>query len=116
MSISDSSAKPTYSRYIVLLFAIGAYAIIYIDRVLMGAAAPHIQKEFGFTTGTLGWFLGAYQLGYALWSIPGGWFGDRVGPRWALATVIFLGRICTALLAMTWSVWSAVSVAFLFGS
>ena len=98
-----SSTKPTHARYGVLLFTFVAYMIIYFDRVLLGAAGPYIQKDFGFSTQFLGWTFGAYQLGYALFNIPGGWFGDRAlrpqlgaRPAWSSSAGLF-----TALMGMT---------------
>jgi MFS family permease len=71
----------------VLWLTVAAYMITYIDRVVISAAVPSIQAEFGFSLVTMGWILGAYQLSYALFQIPGGWLGVRCprslrgGPR-----------------------------------
>ena len=32
----------------------------------------------------MGWILASFRWGYALFQIPGGWLGDRIGPRRAL--------------------------------
>jgi MFS family permease len=36
----------------------------------------------------MGLVLSCYQCAYALFQIPGGWFGDRVGPASRLASVV----------------------------
>jgi MFS family permease len=51
----------------------------------VAAAVPVIQKELGFSLVTMGWILSAFRWGYALFQIPGGWLGDRIGPRRALS-------------------------------
>lgn len=106
---------PTRVRYIVLLLTIAAYLITYLDRTLLSAAAPSIQKELGFSLQTLGWVLASYQFAYALFQIPGGWLGDKFGPRIALTGVVIWWSAFTAFTTLTWSVASLAVVLFLFG-
>src|SRR5580692_13176963 len=103
---SVNVAAPTRVRHIVLLLTVAAYMITYLDRVLLSAAVPSIQKEFGFSLITVGWVLWSYQIAYALFQIPGGWLGDRFGGRRALAGVVIWWSIFTALIPFSWSVFS----------
>src|ERR1022692_3764222 len=80
--------RPTRVRYIVLALTIGAYMITYIDRVVISSEVPSIQKEFGFSIVTMCWILRSFQWAYALFQIPGGWLGDRFGPRRALTWIV----------------------------
>ena len=117
---SATDAQPTAEvatrvRYVVLLLTVAAYMITYLDRVLLSAAVPSIQKEFGFSLITMGWVMGAYQIAYAAFQIPGGWLGDRLGARWALAGVVVWWSAFTALTAFTWSAMSMAVCLFLFG-
>ncbi len=111
----QAAIAPTRVRYGVLGFIIAAYMITYIDRVLLSAAVPSIQKEFGFDLIATGWILGSYQIAYALFQIPSGWLGDRLGPRLALAGVVVWWSLFTALTALTWSAISMAVCLFLFG-
>jgi len=115
MNSAVTQSSPTRVRYIVLLLTVAAYFITYLDRTLLSAAAPSIQKEFGFSLQTLGWVLASYQFAYALFQIPGGWLGDRFGPRLALAGVVVWWSAFTAFTTLTWSVASLAVVLFLFG-
>src|SRR5688572_31793646 len=99
---------PTRVRHTVLWLTVVAYMITYIDRVVISAAVPSIQEEFGFSIVTIGWVLGAYQLAYALFQIPGGWLGDRFGPRRALPAIVAWWSVFTAFTAMTWSATSMI--------
>jgi sugar phosphate permease len=108
-------AAATRVRYVVLLLTVAAYMITYIDRVLLSAAVPSIEKEFGFSTITMGWVLSSYQIAYALFQIPGGWLGDRLGARRALTAVVVWWSAFTALTALTWSAASMAVCLFLFG-
>jgi len=99
-----STAKPTRVRYIILALTVAAYFITYLDRVLLPNALPVIQKEFGFTLVTLGLIQSCYQWAYALFQIPGGWFGDRAGPRIAMASVVVWWSIFTMITGFSVSV------------
>jgi sugar phosphate permease len=99
----SEAATPTRARYYVLAFIIAAYFITYVDRVLLSVAEPFIEKSFGFSTITMGWVLFCYSIAYAAFQIPGGWFGDKVGPRLALTCVVIWWSVFTALTSLTWS-------------
>jgi sugar phosphate permease len=107
--------RPTRVRYIVLAFTVAVYMITYMDRVVISNAAPVIQKEFGFSLITMGWILASFRWAYALFQIPGGWLGDRIGPRRALAIIVIWWSAFTSLTAFAWSAASMIVVRFLFG-
>ncbi len=108
-------AAPTRIRYVVLSLLISVYMITYIDRVLLSVAIPSIAKEFSFSIVTIGWILGSFQIAYALFQIPGGWLGDRLGPHIALTGVVIWWSAFTAFTALTWSATSMAVCLFLFG-
>jgi MFS transporter, ACS family, glucarate transporter len=107
--------RPTRVRYIVLAFTVAVYMITYMDRVVISNAAPVIQKEFGFSLITMGWILASFRWAYALFQIPGGWLGDRIGPRRALALIVVWWSAFTSFTAFAWSAASMIVVRFLFG-
>src|SRR3984957_19849495 len=109
------SARPTHVRYIVLSLTIAAYMITYIDRVVISSAVPSIQKEFGFSIVTMGWILSSFQWAYALFQIPGGWLGDRIGPRRALTLIVSWWSMFTCATIFAWSAGSMALIRFLFG-
>jgi len=113
--MGDESARPTRVRHIVLWLTVAAYMITYMDRVVISAAVPVIQKEFGFSLVTMGWILAAFRWGYALFQIPGGWLGDRIGPRRALALIVTWWSLFTSATALAWNAASMAAFRFLFG-
>lgn len=115
MTAPTSFARPTKVRHIVLWLTVLVYMITYMDRVVISVAAPSIQEEFGFSLITMGWIFGAFQLSYALFQIPGGWLGDRFGPRRALAGIVMWWSAFTAITAFMWSASSMIVCRFLFG-
>ena len=113
--LAPPAGRPTRVRYIVLGLTISAYMITYIDRVVISSAVPSIQKEFGFSIVTMGWILSSFQWAYALFQIPGGWFGDRVGPRRALTLIVSWWSLFTCATVLAWSAGSMALIRFLFG-
>jgi sugar phosphate permease len=109
------AARPTRARHVVLWLTVLAYLITYMDRVVIATAAPSIQREFGFSDQTLGWIFASFSIAYALFQIPGGWLGDRFGPRRALTGVVVWWSAFTAITATTWSAGSMMVTRFLFG-
>jgi MFS transporter, ACS family, glucarate transporter len=115
MPSGKPAAGPTRVRYIVLALTVGAYMITYIDRVVISSAVPSIQKEFGFSIVTMGWILSSFQWAYALFQIPGGWLGDRIGPRRALTLIVSWWSVFTCATVLAWSAGSMALIRFLFG-
>ena len=108
-------AKPTHVRYGVLAMTVAAYMITYMDRVVISSAAPSMRKEFGLSLVTMGWILASFRWGYSLFQIPGGWLGDRIGPRRALSLIVAWWSAFTSLTALCWSAGSLAACRFLFG-
>ena len=53
----------------------------YLDRTVLGIAAPSLSKELGLTPAMMGVAFSAFSWSYALLQIPGGIFLDRFGTR-----------------------------------
>jgi len=99
----------------VLWLTVAVYMITYMDRTAIASAIPFIQKEFGISTVTVGWILSSFSCGHALFQVPGGWLGDRLGPRRALTAIVCWWSFFTAMTAMSWNAVSMVLTRFLFG-
>src|SRR5258708_29163883 len=59
-----------------------------MDRSKISVAAPAITKEFGLSKTSMGFVFSAFLWAYALGQVPGGWLGDRFGPRRVLLSII----------------------------
>jgi MFS transporter, ACS family, glucarate transporter len=95
---------------------VAVYMITYMDRVVMSNAAPSIRSELGLSLVAMGWILASFQWSYSLFQIPGGWLGDRIGPRRALTLIVTWWSIFTAATGMAWSAASMIFVRALFGA
>jgi len=89
--------------------------ITYMDRVVISSAVPTIRKELGIDMVTMSWVLASFNWGYSLFQIPGGWLGDRIGPRRALTLIVCWWSLFTSATAMSWSAGSMAAFRFLFG-
>ena len=108
--------KPTRARYGVIFFAVTLAILSYIDRVCMSKAAPHIVRDLALNPAQMGKIFGTFGLAYALFEIPTGWLGDRMGPRKILMRIVLWWSAFTALTGWMWSYWSLRITQFLFGA
>jgi MFS transporter, ACS family, glucarate transporter len=107
--------RPTRVRYVVLGMTVAAYMITYMDRTILAVARPVIRDELGISLLTMGTITGAFRIAYALFQIPGGWFGDRFGARRALSLIVAWWSLFTGLTAMAWNATSMLVIQVLFG-
>ena len=76
-----SGARPSRRRIgILALLAVGTM-INYLDRTLLGIAAPQLPAELGIDAAMMGIVFSAFAWTYALAQIPGGIFLDRFGNK-----------------------------------
>jgi MFS family permease len=90
--------------------------ITYIDRVCISQAAGDIQRDLGLTKVQMGWAFAAFAWAYALFEIPGGWLGDKIGPRKVLTRVVLWWSFFTAATGWAWNLVSLLLTRFLFGA
>jgi sugar phosphate permease len=106
---------PGVGRWYILLLISLMYLITYLDRVNISTVAPVISKEFNFDKVTMGFIFSAFVWSYALFQVPGGWLGDRFGPRRVLAVIVSYWSVMTALTSAAVGATSFFVVRFLFG-
>src|SRR3954452_4383552 len=102
------------NRVLVLLFLLSI--ITYMDRVCIGLAGKRIQADLGLNESQLGWVLGIFALSYALFEIPSGSMGDRVGPRRVLTRIVLWWSAFTSLTGVVSNYYVMLVVRFLFGA
>ncbi len=97
MPLRAPAAPRTRARFFILgLLTIGTM-INYLDRTVLGIAAPALTQELGINAAMMGIVFSAFSWTYAAMQIPGGIFLDRFGSRltyflslmfWSLATLL----------------------------
>jgi ACS family glucarate transporter-like MFS transporter len=104
------------ARHWVLLFGFFASVITYLDRVCISAAAPGITSDLGLTSMQMGYVFSVFALAYAIFEIPGGWLGDRIGQRKVLTRIVACWSLFTILTGLVWNYWTLVTTRFVFGA
>jgi MFS family permease len=108
--------KPTHARYGVVAFALALAMIMYIQRVAISQAIVPISADLHLNKAETGAVLGAFGLSYALFEIPMGLLGDKLGVRWVLSQLVLIWSVFTALTGAAWNLVSLWAVRFLFGA
>jgi ACS family D-galactonate transporter-like MFS transporter len=103
-SAAAPAVRRTHVRWvpILALVAIGT-AINYLDRTVLGIAAPHLMKDLGLTATQMGLVFSAFSWSYAALQIPGGIFLDRFGTRFTYFIAIAFWSLFTALMGVVGS-------------
>jgi ACS family glucarate transporter-like MFS transporter len=100
----------------VIVFAVALAVVSYIDRVCISFVAPFIRADLGISVDQMGYVFSAFTLSYALFEIPGGYLGDRMGPRRVLFRIVLWWSFFTAATGWTWNYTSLVVTRALFGA
>jgi len=114
--MQKSESRPTHVRHIVLGMTVLIYMITYMDRVLISTTAPLIRQELGISLIAMGTIQSVFQYAYAIFQVPGGWLGDRIGPRRALTIIATWWSTFTALTALGWNATSMIGIQWIFGT
>lgn len=95
------SAARTSRRWFPILTLVAVATMVnYLDRTVLGIAAPYLTKELGLTAASLGIVFSAFSWSYALLQIPGGIFLDRFGTRTTYTAALTLWSGFTALMGV----------------
>lgn len=113
---SAAVAGDTRVRRKVLAMTMVLAAITYLDRVAIGVTRPYIARDLALTPTQMGYVFSAFYLSYALFEIPTGWWGDKVGTRKVLTRIVCWWSAFTVLTGFAWSYSSLLAIRFLFGA
>jgi sugar phosphate permease len=96
----QEASKPTNVRWRVFLLIAAASFVAYVMRTTMSVGAPAMIEDLGISKLQFGWITSAFLWSYAALQFPGGIFGDKAGPRKALAIIATLWGVGLALTAI----------------
>lgn len=105
---------PYRTRVLGLLFLLSI--ITYLDRVAIAVAGPEMQRDLGLSPSQWGWVVGIFALSYALFEIPTGALGDRIGPRRVLTRIVIWWSAFTSLTGLVSNFYVLLGVRFAFGA
>src|SRR5258708_33572521 len=105
---------PYRFRVLGMLFLL--VLVMSLDRLCIAVAGPRMQRELGITPSHWGWVIGAFTLAYAMFEIPSGMLGDRIGPRKVLTRIVLWWSAFTAMTGAVSNFSLLLGVRFLFGA
>ena len=78
-------------------------------------AQESIQAALAISDEQMGIVFGTFWLAYALFEIPGGWMGDRMGARFTITRIVLAWSLFTVLTGAATGFYSLLMYRFLFG-
>jgi MFS transporter, ACS family, D-galactonate transporter len=110
MTMLAPASSPTRKRYAMLALVALATALNYLDRTLMGVAAPAMSRELALSPAQMGLVFSAFSWSYALAQLPGGVFLDRFGTRVTYALSLVAWSACTVTQGLVRSLAALIAV------
>src|SRR5690348_10077575 len=102
-------------RYRVLALLCSLATLTYLDRICISIVGVRVKDEFHLNNEQFGWVLASFALAYALFEIPSGALGDRIGPRAVFIRIVLAWSLFTALTGFATGLVSLIIIRFLFG-
>jgi ACS family D-galactonate transporter-like MFS transporter len=97
-----TASPPTHVRWFPILTMVAVGTMInYLDRTVLGIAAPFMTRDLGLSAAQLGLVFSAFSWSYAALQIPGGIFLDRFGTRVTYFLAVVMWSLFTGLMAAT---------------
>lgn len=88
----------------IVITAWVTYASYYLCRVNLSAAIPALESDLSLTKGQVGWLLTGFFLVYACSTLVNGYLGDRLSPRYFVATGMLVSAALNLLFGFS-SLW-----------
>jgi MFS transporter, ACS family, D-galactonate transporter len=110
-----STSVRTRARYGVLGLIATGTLINYLDRTILGIAAPSLTQDLGISPTMMGIIFSAFSWTYAAAQVPGGAFLDRFGTRVTYALSVGFWSFFTLLHAAVAGVGGLLGLRFLLG-
>src|SRR4051812_10637855 len=110
-------ARPggSHVRYKVVAIAVALAGVTYLDRVCIAQTAPLMMRELSLSETQMANVFSAFTLAYALFEIPSGVWGDRIGARRLLTRIVVWWSCFTIATAAAFNYASLLVVRFFFG-
>jgi sugar phosphate permease len=89
--------------------------LTYLDRICISIVGVRIKSDLHLNNEEFGWVLAAFALAYAIFEIPSGMVGDRIGPRKVFIRIVIWWSLFTAVTGLVNGLISLIIIRFLFG-
>jgi sugar phosphate permease len=89
--------------------------LTYLDRICISLVGVRLKADLHLDNEQFGWVVAAFAFAYAVFEIPSGMLGDRIGPRKVFIRIVLWWSLFTALTGLVHGLISLILVRFLFG-
>lgn len=97
----SAATRMTHVRWVPILALVAIGTVInYLDRTVLGIAAPFLTRDLNLTPAEMGIVFSAFSWSYAALQIPGGIFLDRVGTRLTYFIAVVFWSLFTAFMGL----------------
>jgi MFS transporter, ACS family, glucarate transporter len=110
-----TSLKNFPYRYRVVIFLCSLATLTYLDRICISIVGVRVKEDLNLTNTEFGWVLASFALAYALFEIPSGVLGDKIGPRAVFMRIVTWWSIFTIVTGFANGLIFLIIVRFLFG-
>ena len=121
--MTSIAERPTRVRWTIVAILSGVSIVSYLQRMNISIAAKFMRPELGLSLEQMGYVFNSFLIGYTIFQIPSGIWGDRRGPRlvltlsalvWGITTVL-TGLVPGILLTGTGALVSLMVIRFVLG-
>ena len=107
--------RPSRARFGMLGLIATGTLVNYLDRTVLGIAAPALTKELAIDAAVMGVVFSAFSWSYAASQVPGGLFLDRFGTRLTYALSVGFWSLFTLLHALAGGLTSLLGLRLALG-
>ena len=115
MTVQAATQRRSRVRFGVLGLIATGTLINYLDRTILGIAAPALTQELSISPALMGVIFSAFSWTYAASQIPGGAFLDRFGTRLTYCLSVGFWSLFTLLHAFVGGIASLLGLRFMLG-
>lgn len=102
-------------RFRILAILTTLTTLTYLDRVTISIVGVRLKTDLHLSNEQFGWVLASFALAYALFEIPSGAYGDRIGPRAVFIRIVLFWSLFTGLTGLVSGLVGLMIIRFLFG-
>ena len=103
-------------RYRVLGYTVALAGITYLDRVCIAQTAQDMMRDLSLSNQQMSFVFSAFTISYAIFEVPTGAWGDRIGARRLLTRIVIWWSSFTIATAAAFDFTSLARLRFLFGA
>jgi ACS family glucarate transporter-like MFS transporter len=86
-----------------------------MDRICISILGVRIKSDLHLSNEQFGWVLAAFAFAYAIFEIPSGMLGDRIGPKKVFIRIVIWWSLFTVITGFVNGLVALLIVRFLFG-